>query len=84
MPTIPGIPGPYRFFFFSFDCNEPMHVHVERDRESCKFWLEPLTLASNYGFNARELTRIRGLLSANLGAIRNAWNQHCGGSGTSH
>jgi len=39
MPTIKGIPGPYRFFFYSFDCNEPMHVHVhvERERMSCKF-----------------------------------------------
>ena len=32
MPTIPGIPGPYRIFFYSFDCNEPKHVHVRRER----------------------------------------------------
>ena len=32
MPTIRGIPGPYRFFFYSFDCNEPKHVHVRRER----------------------------------------------------
>jgi hypothetical protein len=23
MPTVKGISGPYRFFFYSFDCNEP-------------------------------------------------------------
>jgi hypothetical protein len=23
MPTVKNIPGPYRFFFYSFDCNEP-------------------------------------------------------------
>ena len=28
MPTIRGISGPYRLFFFSLDCNEPRHVHV--------------------------------------------------------
>jgi hypothetical protein len=56
MPTIPGIPGPYRFFFYSFDCSEPMHVHVERERKVCKFWLEPIALAANDGFSAKRLT----------------------------
>lgn len=31
MPTIKGIPGPHRFFFYSFDCNEPPHVHIRRE-----------------------------------------------------
>ena len=57
MPSIPDIRGPYRFFFYSFDCVEPMHVHVEHDRDSCKFWLEPLALAANRGFSAKELNR---------------------------
>ena len=61
MPSIPDIPGPYRFFFYSFDCGEPMHVHVERDRDSCKFWLEPLALAANRGFSAKELNQVRRL-----------------------
>jgi hypothetical protein len=55
MPRIKRIPGPYRFFFTSFDCNEPPHVHVERERKTCKFWLEPLGLARNHGFNARRV-----------------------------
>ncbi|MCF8114040.1 MAG: DUF4160 domain-containing protein, partial [Desulfotignum sp.] len=42
MPTVKSIPGPYRLFFYSFDCNEPMHVHVQRDKAVCKFWLNPL------------------------------------------
>ena len=45
MPKIAGIPGPYWFFFYSFDCNEPMHVHVRRERQQAKFWLAPVTLA---------------------------------------
>jgi len=45
VPRIPGIPGPYWFFFYSFDCNEPMHVHVRRDRQHAKFWLAPVALA---------------------------------------
>src|SRR5207253_11388580 len=57
MPSIKDIPGPYRFYFYSFDCNEPMHVHVQRERMVCKFWLEPVALAQNHGFSPRELTR---------------------------
>ena len=59
MPKIPGIPGPYWFFFYSFDCNEPMHVHVRRDRQHAKFWLAPVSLAWNHGFSPRELNEIR-------------------------
>ena len=28
MPTVRGIPGPYRFFTYNFDSNEPKHEHV--------------------------------------------------------
>ena len=80
MPSIRDIPGPYRFFFYSFDCREPMHVHVERDRASCKFWLEPLALAANRGFSARELNQIRGIIAAHHGVMRDAWTEHCGGA----
>jgi hypothetical protein len=81
MPSIPDIAGPYRFFFYSFDCGEPMHVHVERDRDKCKFWLDPVTLAANNGFTAKELNRIRRTIAENIGAMRDAWSKHCGGSG---
>jgi hypothetical protein len=47
VPRIPDIPGPYRFFFYSFDCNEPKHVHVRRERNVSKFWLDPVALAYN-------------------------------------
>ena len=62
MPTIAGSPGPYRFFFYSFDCHEPMHVHVRGDRQHAKFWLAPVELAWNHGFNPRELDEIRRLV----------------------
>ena len=55
MPTVPNIPGPYRVFFYSFDCQEPPHVHVQRERMVCKFWLTPVALSVNHGFFPREL-----------------------------
>ncbi len=78
MPRIKDIAGPYRFYFYSFDCNEPKHVHVRRERMVCKFWLEPLALCSNHDFAARELTTIRDDIRGNLAKIIEAWNEHCG------
>jgi hypothetical protein len=78
MPRIHGIPGPYRVFFYSFDCNEPRHVHVQRERKTCKFWLEPVALARNNGFAAQELNSIRRLVVDNLALIIEAWDEHCG------
>jgi hypothetical protein len=77
MPSIKGFTGPYRFFFYSFDCNEPMHVHVQREKMICKFWLEPVRLAKDARFSRRELNRIMRLIEANLAKIKEAWDEHC-------
>ena len=77
MPTVKNISGPYRFFYYSFDCNEPKHVHIQRDRNSCKFWLEPITLDKNYGFSPHELNRVRRMIQANFNSILEEWNEHC-------
>ena len=78
MPTVRGISGPYRFFFYSFDCREPKHVHVERDQQTCKFWLEPIIVEFNKGFRRHELNTIRRLIADNLPLIHAAWEEHCG------
>lgn len=77
MPSIKGPTGPYRYFFYSFDCNEPMHIHVGREKMVCKFWLEPVELARNAGFSKRELSRIARLIERNLASIKEAWYEHC-------
>jgi len=78
MPTVKNIPGPYRFFFYSFDCNEPMHVHVRREKMVCKFWLDPIALSKSRRFSPRELNRIREIIYDNLDTIIEAWYEHCG------
>lgn len=77
MPSVKGIPGPYRVHFTSFDCTEPPHVHVEREGKVCKFWLEPLSVARNHGFAARELNVIRRLILDHRVTILEAWREHC-------
>jgi hypothetical protein len=46
--------GPYRLFFYSSDRDEPPHVHVEREHNVVKFWLEPVRLHHAVGFRAVE------------------------------
>ena len=58
MPTILRI-GPYRFFFYSADVVEPAHIHIQRDDNVAKFWLDPVTLAQSGGFRGAELRMIR-------------------------
>ncbi len=78
MPRIKYIPGPYWFFFYSFDCNEPVRVHVRREKKNCKFWLEPIELGANHGFTAKELNAIRRLIESYHDVIIEAWHEHCG------
>ena len=78
MPTVRGISSPYRFFSYSFDCYEPKHVHVRRERVTCKFWLEPVGLSFNDGFSPAELNRIRRLILEHHRKIPEAWDEHCG------
>jgi hypothetical protein len=78
VPTIRGPFGPYRLFFYSFDCNEPRHVHVQRERRVCKFWLDRPALADNHGFHAVELRAIGRLVREHRNRIAEGWNEHCG------
>ncbi|MGZ8190205.1 MAG: DUF4160 domain-containing protein [Methylococcaceae bacterium] len=58
MPTVLRI-GPYRFFFFAGDRDEPPHIHIERDDMVAKFWLDPVRLQSSGGFSRKEIIRIQ-------------------------
>ena len=68
--------GPYRFFFFSSDRNEPVHVHVSRERKTAKFWLSPARLAHNYGFTPAELKRIEALARQHEDELVRAWHEY--------
>jgi hypothetical protein len=73
MPTVHR-EGPYSFVFFSSDGSEPVHVHVKRDRQIAKFWLEPVALAKNRGFAEHDLGRIERLVRMHQAALIEAWH----------
>jgi hypothetical protein len=75
MPSVLRI-GRFRFFFFSNEGEEPPHVHVKAGEFGSKFWLLPVELAVNYGFNARELNQIRRLVNDHVDKLLEAWNEH--------
>ena len=70
--------GPYRFFFYAGDRDEPFHVHVERDERIAKYWLDPIRLQSSGGFNRFELKRIRSIIEENQSILMEAWNVYFG------
>lgn len=77
MPKIFSEKG-YRFYFYSHEVNEPPHVHVDKVGYSCKFWLNPVSMARNVGFSAKELREIRGMVETSQTLLLEAWHGYFG------
>jgi hypothetical protein len=75
MPTVLII-GPYRFFFYSDDRDEPPHIHIERDNHKAKFWLQPVRLQNSGGFKRKELNRIQELIEENRARFLEEWDEY--------
>jgi hypothetical protein len=75
MPTILQV-GPYRFFFYASDRVEPPHVHVERDDNKAKYWLDPVRLQNSGGFARQEINRIQKLVEQNRERFLRSWDEY--------
>jgi hypothetical protein len=75
MPTILRH-GPYRFYFYSNERNEPAHVHVQRDRCFAKLWLDNVALASSKHFPAHEIRFLRATIEQHREHFLVRWNEH--------
>ena len=78
MPALLRIDG-YRFFFYSLEDRGPPHIHVGHAGRYAKFWLDPVTLASNRGFRSNELTGMRRLVLENRDLFLEKWNAYFSG-----
>lgn len=74
MPSVLRV-GPYRFFFYSNESNEPPHIHVREDDREAPFWLTPVHLAFNHGFRARDLDSVETLVARYRNDLLEAWNE---------
>jgi len=75
MPTVLRS-GPYRFFFYAGDRDQPPHIHVEREDKIAKFWLTPVRLQKSRGFSRQELNRLRKLVEENREHLLGGWDEY--------
>ncbi len=55
---------------------EPPHVPVDHENLSAKFWLNPVSLARNVGFAARELGTIARIVVEHEQEFLRAWHEY--------
>jgi hypothetical protein len=70
--------GPYRFFFWAYDCAERKHIHVERDEVIAKFWVDPdFSLEDGGGFSRKDLRDIQRVIERRKEEVENGWGRFC-------
>jgi len=74
MPTILRI-GAFRFHFYSDEGNEPPHIHVRSGDCECKFWLNPVALASNKGIAPHVLRVVERLVYENQKLLLESYHE---------
>lgn len=74
MPTVLRHKG-YRFYFYSHEPQEPPHVHVDHGMKTAKFWLDPVALSRNIGYNAKELGEIFRIVQSFAEVLKEAWHE---------
>jgi hypothetical protein len=76
MPTL-FRDGPYRFHFWAQNCDEPIHVHVEREGMTAKFWVDPVAVARAGHYPAHEIRRIEQIIEKRQAEIIRKWHDFC-------
>jgi len=74
MPTALREKG-YKFYFVMFDLNEPMHIHIDKQHKTAKFWLSPVRIARNRGYRDHELKEIEAIIQAHLQQLIARWHE---------
>lgn len=74
MPVVLRYRG-VRFLFYSNEGNprEPPHIHAVKDGIDAKFWLNPVRVAYNDGFDAQTLRELHGVVETNAAKIEWVW-----------
>jgi hypothetical protein len=57
---------------------QAFRVDDKTGSDQAKFWLDPIGLASNYGFRAHELNEIERIIEQHQTKLIGAWNEHLG------
>ena len=65
---------PYRFHFYSGDRDEPLHVHVSREANEAKYWLDPVRRRGAEAFSGSELRKMEAIVGERVHELTEAWN----------
>lgn len=75
MPVVLRVNG-FKFFFYQADvANEPPHVHVTKDGNEAKFWLDPVKVAREGRFRKSDLRDIERIIQENLAFLLETWKE---------
>jgi len=76
MPTVLIVNG-FRFYFYSNENNEPIHIHVEKAEGCAKYWLHPNIIEEySYGFTKKQRKDILKIVINNSTELITAWNEY--------
>jgi Domain of unknown function (DUF4160) len=76
MPTLLLLYG-FRFFFYSNENNEPIHVHVTKGNAYGKIWLEPeIEIAYLKGFGSSEEKQIISIVTDYSAEFKIKWHEY--------
>jgi hypothetical protein len=77
MPTILLIDG-WRFFFYSNEGDEPIHVHCQKGERECKYWLDrknfDIVEAYSYNLNSSDKRNVKKTIFEYFELIEKEWD----------
>ncbi|OGF66582.1 MAG: hypothetical protein A2Y62_01065 [Candidatus Fischerbacteria bacterium RBG_13_37_8] len=79
MPTILFVLG-WRFFFYSNERNEPIHIHCQKAEMECKYWMDienfALEEAYSYNMNNKDKRDVKKIIFEYFEFIENEWTKY--------
>ncbi len=79
MPTVLYILG-WRFFFYSNEGNEPIHIHAEKSDMECKYWLivDEVEIKEVFAHNLSPAAKreVKKIIYQHFDLIIDAWNTY--------
>jgi len=78
LPTVLLKKG-WRFFFFSNEGNEPIHIHVVKGEKSCKYFLDEsnieIKMAFQRNMKVRDIREVKEIIFENFNYIIEQWKE---------
>ena len=78
MPTILLVMG-WRFFFYSNETNEPIHIHCRKAEKECKYWLDTQNFdvqeTYSYSMNSKDKREVKKIIFEYFEYIEQEWNK---------